>query len=92
MIKFIGDRPWARITTLAKQAQRSYVAVPYLHGGATRMLPLNKGDVLKVNVMSCQVDPNETQKISEKRRERFHVSRSSCEGLHPRQNSRCRQY
>ena len=72
--------------------QRSYVAVPYLHGGVTQMLPLNKGDVLKVNVMSCQVDPNELRKYLKNGVKRFHVSRSSCKGLHPRQNSRCRQY
>ena len=59
MNKFHGDQPWSRITTLAKRSARTRVAVPYLHGEANRMLPLKAADVLKVNIMSCQVNPDE---------------------------------
>lgn len=59
MNKFHGDQPWSRITTLAKRSARTRVAVPYLQGEANRMLPLKAADVLKVNIMSRQVNPDE---------------------------------
>src|SRR5260370_6403357 len=59
MNKFYGDQAWSRITTLAKASARTHGAVPYLHGVANRMLPLKAADVLIVNIMSCQVNPDE---------------------------------
>ncbi len=57
MIKFISDEPWSRITTLTRRGRRNLVAVPFMHGDASRLLPLRRGDILKVNIMSCQVNP-----------------------------------
>ncbi len=66
MNRFIGDKPWSQITALAKQSPHTCVAVPYLHGEANRILPLKRGDVLKVNIMSCQVNPDELLKYQQK--------------------------
>ncbi len=66
MNRFIGDKPWPRITALAKRSSQAHVAVPYLHGEANRILPLKAGDVLKINIMSCQVNPDELEAYRKK--------------------------
>ena len=73
MITFDGEKPWKRITRLASGKKRNWVAVPFMHGDASRLLPLKQGDVLKVNIMSGQVSPDALRHYLAKQVEVFTV-------------------
>lgn len=66
IIKFLQADIWNKITVLAKAAKHKHVAVAYLGKGATKLLPLNQGDVLVVDlrietVRGGQVNPFEIE-------------------------------
>ncbi len=80
--KFLQADLWNKITTLAKTAKRKYVAVAYLGKGATKLLPLNQGDILVVDlrvetVRAGQVNPFEVEEYLKRDVEVF-----SCTNLH----------
>src|SRR2546425_10788135 len=79
---FIHAGLWHRITSLVSRSHRNYVAVAYLGPLATELLPLNKGDMLVVDMSvraakSSQTDPREVRKYKEKG-----VKVYSCQNLH----------
>lgn len=64
--KFLQANLWNKITTLAKSAKHKHVAVAYLGKGAAKLLPLNNGDTLVVDlrletVRAGQVNPYEVE-------------------------------
>jgi phosphatidylserine/phosphatidylglycerophosphate/cardiolipin synthase-like enzyme len=64
--KFLQADLWGKITALAKSAKHKYVAVAYLGKSAIKLLPLNQGDVLVVDlrmetVRAGQVNPFEVE-------------------------------
>lgn len=80
--QFIQSNLWERVTALAKKAKRKYVAVAYLGSGATKLLPLNRGDVLVVDmslaaVRAAQTNPTEVEKYLKRG-----VEVHSCSNLH----------
>jgi hypothetical protein len=61
------DSLWPKIISLAKKSRRKQVVVAYLGKGASKILPLQRGDVLVVDlseqaVMNGQTDPHEVEK------------------------------
>jgi hypothetical protein len=62
-----NDSLWPKIISLAKKSRRKQVVVAYLGKGASKILPLQRGDVLVVDlseqaVMNGQTDPHEVEK------------------------------
>lgn len=81
-IQFLQSGLWAKITSLAKKAKRTHVAVAYLGTGATKLLPLKRGDVLVVDtspgaVRAGQTNPTEIEKYLKRG-----VEVHSCSNLH----------
>jgi hypothetical protein len=70
--EFIADRVWPAITEAARNTKSpAYVAVAYFGGGASKLLPLNKGSRLVVDasehaVKSGQTSPAELLKLVRK--------------------------
>jgi hypothetical protein len=65
------DSLWPKIVSLAKQSSRRQIVVAYLGKGASKILPLRRGDVLVVDlseqaVKTGQTDPNEVEKYLKK--------------------------
>jgi hypothetical protein len=65
--RFLSFDTWPRIHTLSKESRQKFVAVPFLVSGATRRLPLKRGDVLivrfdKRTVKAGLTDPHEVVK------------------------------
>jgi hypothetical protein len=48
--QFLQSNIWDKITFLAKRAKHRFIAVAYLGKGASDLLPLNRGDVLVVDM------------------------------------------
>ena len=65
------DSLWPKIVSLAKQSSRRQIVVAYLGKGASKILPLRRGDVLVVDlseqaVKTGQTDPREVEKYLKK--------------------------
>jgi ribosomal protein L20 len=65
------DSLWPKIVSLAKQSSRRQIVVAYLGKGASKILPLRKGNVLVVDlseqaVKTGQTDPSEVEKYLKK--------------------------
>ena len=70
-LRFLQDNLWPTITKLARKSDRKHVAVAYLGQGANKLLPLDKGDSLVIDmsqgaVKSGQTDPKEIEKYLKK--------------------------
>ncbi len=70
-LKILQDELWPIITKLARKSKRKHVAVAYLGQGASKILPLGKGDNLVIDmsqgaVKSGQTDPKEVEKYFKK--------------------------
>lgn len=64
--RFIQGGLWPEITDLARKSKRHFAAVAYIGAGASRMLPLKRGDVLVTDmsvasVKAGLVNPHEVQ-------------------------------
>jgi hypothetical protein len=81
-IRILQNNLWPTITKLAKNSQRTDVAVGYLGHGATKLLPLHKDDSLVIDmsqdsVRNGQTNPFEVEKYLKKR-----VDVYTCSNLH----------
>jgi hypothetical protein len=82
MREFLGGAVWPKISATARKSKRNFVAVAYVGAGATKLLPLKKGDLLVANVSLAavkqgQTDPREIKKYIAKG-----VEVHSCSNLH----------
>jgi hypothetical protein len=81
-LKILSDNLWKTITETARKSKRNNVAVAYMGQGASKLLPLHKGDSLVVDmsegaVKSGQTDPKEVEKFLRKG-----VNVYTCSNLH----------
>ena len=70
-MKLLHEDLWPTITRLARKSGRKHVAVAYLGSGASRLLPLGRGDSLVVDmspgaVKSGQTNPFEVENTSKR--------------------------
>jgi len=80
--QFLQAGLWESITALSRKAKRKYVAVAYLGKGATRLLPLKRGDVLIVDMSLPTVRAGETDPHAIDTYLRRGVEVHSCSNLH----------
>ncbi len=73
---------WTEITSLAKEAERRYAAVAYLGTGATRLLPLKRGDVLVVDMSLASIRAGRTNPAEIEKYLKRGVEVYSCHNLH----------
>jgi hypothetical protein len=65
MITFLSDEVWPRLRRLARRRNgMALIAVPFIGSGATKRLPLRRGDILvtkfdRASISSGMVDPRE---------------------------------
>lgn len=73
---------WEKVTALATKAKRRYVAVAYLGKGATKLLPLKRGDILVIDMSLTAVRAGETNPHEIELYMNRQVEVYSCSNLH----------